>query len=52
MILLGPYAPGDVGTSGIDTLDELAQVPPEFRGYLWTNTIEVIGPAAKRRDDP
>jgi glycerophosphoryl diester phosphodiesterase len=49
VILLGPYASGDVGTSGIDTLDELNQVPPEFVGYIWTNTIESIGPAVKNR---
>jgi glycerophosphoryl diester phosphodiesterase len=49
VILLGPYSSGDVGTSGIDTLDELAAVPPEFRGYLWTNAIELIGPALKQQ---
>lgn len=46
VILLGPYAPGDPGTAGIDTLEQLAQVPPAFTGYLWTNRIELIGPAA------
>lgn len=48
VILLGPYGPGDLGTAGIDTLEQLAAVPPEFAGYLWTNRIEVIGPALKR----
>ena len=47
VILLGPYAPGDPGTAGIDTLEQLAQVPESFSGYLWTNRIELIGPAAK-----
>jgi glycerophosphoryl diester phosphodiesterase len=45
VILSGPYMAGDVGTSGIDTLELLAQVPQPFAGYLWTNRIEVIGPA-------
>jgi glycerophosphoryl diester phosphodiesterase len=49
VILLGPYAPGDPGTAGIDTLEQLAEVPAGFVGYLWTNRIEVIGPAAKAR---
>jgi glycerophosphoryl diester phosphodiesterase len=45
VILLGPYGPGDVGTSGVDTPELLAQVPRPFAGYVWTNRIEVIGPA-------
>jgi glycerophosphoryl diester phosphodiesterase len=49
VILLGPYEPGDAGTSGIDTPELLAQVPDAFTGYLWTNRIEVIGPPAKAR---
>lgn len=48
VILLGPYGAGDPGTAGIDTLDQLAQVPPDFDGYLWTNRIEIIGPALGR----
>ena len=47
VILLGPYETGDPGTAGIDTLEQLAQVPGSFSGYLWTNKIELIGPAAK-----
>jgi glycerophosphoryl diester phosphodiesterase len=45
VILLGPYGAGDAGTAGIDTLEQLAQVPDSFDGYLWTNRIEIIGPA-------
>lgn len=47
VILLGPYRAGDPGAAGIDTLEELALVPSDFSGYLWTNKIEVIGPAVK-----
>ncbi len=45
IILLGPYTAGDAGTSGIDTPEQLARVPRDFAGYVWTNKIEVIGPA-------
>lgn len=48
IILLGPYGSGDPGTAGIDDLDTLARVPPSFGGYVWTNHIEVIGPAVPR----
>lgn len=49
VILIGRYSPGDVGTTGIDTLEDLAEVPDTFTGYIWTNRIETIGPAARRR---
>jgi glycerophosphoryl diester phosphodiesterase len=48
VILIGPYSPGDAGTSGIDTSEELAQVPPDFSGYVWTNRVDVIGPLLGR----
>lgn len=47
IILLGPFGAGDPGTAGIDDLATLAQVPDDFTGYVWTNRIEVIGPARK-----
>lgn len=47
IILLGPYGSGDPGTAGIDDLETLAQVPKDFDGYVWTNRIELIGPAWK-----
>lgn len=49
VILLGPYASGDPGTAGIDTLEQLALVPSSFEGYLWTNKIEIIGPTWRTR---
>jgi glycerophosphoryl diester phosphodiesterase len=48
IILIGSIDAGDPGTAGIDTLADLALVPPGFSGYLWTNRIEVIGPALKK----
>lgn len=47
IILLGPYGAGDPGTVGIDDLETLAEVPTGFDGYIWTNRIEIIGPALK-----
>ena len=46
VILLGPYEAGDPGTAGIDTIEQLSQVPDSFVGYIWTNRIEITGPAA------
>jgi glycerophosphoryl diester phosphodiesterase len=49
VILLGPYGSGDVGTAGIDTPEQLAAVPDDFVGYIWTNKIETIGLLARDR---
>jgi glycerophosphoryl diester phosphodiesterase len=49
VVLLGPMDAGDVGSRGIDDLDELRLIPKGFGGYVWTNRIEVIGPALKAR---
>ena len=49
VILLGPYTAGDPGTAGIDTPEQLAQVPESFIGYIWTNKIETIGQLAADR---
>jgi glycerophosphoryl diester phosphodiesterase len=49
IVLLGPYGAGDIGTAGIDTLEQLALVPGDFDGFVWTNKIEIIGPAAAAR---
>lgn len=47
VILLGPYEAGDPGTAGLDTPEQLAQVPAGFAGYVWTNRVEIIGPMLK-----
>lgn len=44
VILMGDYSGGE-GTVGIDSIDELEKIPEGFDGYVWTNRIEVIGPA-------
>lgn len=47
VILVGPYSGG--GTVGIDTAAQVADLPDEFPGYVWTNRILEIGPAVKAR---
>lgn len=47
IILLGPYSSGDPGTAGLDDVDLLRRIPANFGGYIWTNRIEIIGPALK-----
>jgi len=52
VILLGPFEKGDVGTRGIDSLDEMKAIPKNFAGYVWTNRIELIGPALRAAEGP
>jgi glycerophosphoryl diester phosphodiesterase len=49
VILLGPFERGDIGTRGIDSLEELKAVPKNFAGYVWTNRIELIGPELEKQ---
>lgn len=48
IILLGRYGGGDF-TSGIDSADDLALVPKNFAGYVWTNRAETIAPLLGKR---
>lgn len=45
--IIGPYEKGDPGTAGVDTLEEVARLPKRFPGGVWTNRIELVGPALK-----
>lgn len=45
VILIGPVALDEIGSVGIDSLDQLSLIPEHFDGYVWTNRIELIGPA-------
>jgi glycerophosphoryl diester phosphodiesterase len=49
VILLGPYSAGEIGSSGIDSSADLDAIPDSFAGYVWTNRIELIGPALRQR---
>lgn len=35
---------------GIDTPEQLAALPDNFNGYIWTNKIEVVGPSSQKPD--
>lgn len=36
-----------LGLPAIDDVETLAEAPPGFNGYVWTNRVEIIGPAAR-----
>lgn len=48
VILMGPRTGGG-GSTGIDALDQLDEVPEGFDGWVWTNRVERIGPAVAAR---
>lgn len=47
VVLTGAYEGKAHGAGGMDTHEDLLSVPKHFNGYIWTNKIEVIGPAIK-----
>jgi glycerophosphoryl diester phosphodiesterase len=49
VILVGPVNSGEIGTTGIDSLEQLKAVPRVFAGFVWTNRIELIGPELRRQ---
>jgi glycerophosphoryl diester phosphodiesterase len=49
VIMLGPFTSGDIGSTGIDSIADLDQIPDNFAGYVWTNRIELIGPELRKR---
>jgi len=48
LIVVGPYTGGDFN-GGIDSAEALAALPTDYRGGLWTNRIEQIGPLVRQR---
>jgi glycerophosphoryl diester phosphodiesterase len=48
VILVGPYGSSS-GTVGIDTAEQVENLPEQFPGYVWTNRILEVGPAIKAR---
>lgn len=46
LVVLGPYSSGDFST-GIDSEKAFRNLPPGLPAIIWTNRIEVIGPAAR-----
>jgi glycerophosphoryl diester phosphodiesterase len=43
VFVTGPYGQGEVGTSGVDTDADVAALPDDFSGGIWTNRIDRIG---------
>lgn len=46
VILVGPLG-SDGFTAGLDTAEQVSQIPRTFAGYVWTNTVETTGPLIK-----
>jgi glycerophosphoryl diester phosphodiesterase len=47
VFVLGPYRGGEFST-GIDTPEQLARLPPNYSGGIWTNEIETIAPLVRK----
>ncbi len=47
VFVLGPYRGGEFSTS-IDTSEQLALLPQDYSGGIWTNEIETIAPLVRR----
>jgi glycerophosphoryl diester phosphodiesterase len=47
VFVLGPYRGGEFST-GIDTPEQLARLPQDYSGGIWTNEIETIAPLVRR----
>lgn len=46
VFVIGPWTGGEF-TTGVDTIEELRELPEGYSGGVWTNEIEVIGAAVK-----
>lgn len=47
VFVLGPYAGG--ASKGIDSVKELDELPPGYKGGIWTNELELISDALRER---
>ena len=45
-VLVNDYG-GEGFTRGLDTLDDLRRVPAGYGGGIWTDRVDVLGPAVK-----
>ena len=51
VFVIGPWKGGDFST-GIDDIETLQRLPPDFSGGIWTNRVDRIAPALGRRSQP
>ena len=49
VFVAGPLDGNSYGAGGIDDSEDLDSLGPDYRGGIWTNRIEVIGPFARAR---
>ncbi len=49
VFVLGPYHGGDFST-GIDTPEDIARLPADFSGGIWTNELQAVVNAFKKAD--
>lgn len=47
LILLGPHSKSNVGSTGVDRVQQLDAIPDGFKGYVWTNRIRLVGPKCR-----
>jgi glycerophosphoryl diester phosphodiesterase len=47
---LGPYGGGEFST-GIDTAEDLARLPANYSGGVWTNEVELVAGALKQTEN-
>jgi glycerophosphoryl diester phosphodiesterase len=44
VFVAGAIGPGEVGSSGIDSEADVAQLPDNFSGGIWTNRVDLVAP--------
>ena len=44
VFVIGPVGPGEVGTVGIDSAADVARLPDNFSGGIWTNRVDLVAP--------
>ncbi|MEM6806999.1 MAG: glycerophosphodiester phosphodiesterase family protein [Bacteroidota bacterium] len=47
VVLLGPYG-GQGFSTPFDEVEKALQLPENYSGYIWTDRIEILGPALKK----
>lgn len=47
VVLVGPMTNGDNYLGGIDDLETLDAIDPDYAGSIWTNRVELIGPIVR-----
>lgn len=51
IIVMGAYPSWEL-SPGVDTLQDLARLPADYNGAIWTNEVQLISPAVKNSSSP